>query len=60
MSCCRVIFVLVSAIRPPGLASVAINFERGHEGHRERLDALVAPISTPFASLVLASMLVAL
>jgi len=28
-------------------------------GHRERLDALVAPIPTPFATLVLASMLVA-
>jgi len=29
-------------------------------GHRERLDALVAPIPTPFATLVLASLLVAL
>jgi len=29
-------------------------------GHRERLDALVAPIPSPFARLVLASMLVAL
>jgi len=29
-------------------------------GHRERLDALVARIPTPFATLVLASMLVAL
>ena len=29
-------------------------------GHRERLGALVAPISTSFATLVLASMLVAL
>ena len=29
-------------------------------GHRERLDALVAPILTPFATLVLASLLVAL
>jgi len=30
------------------------------EGHRERLGALVAPIPTAFATLVLASMLVAL
>jgi len=30
------------------------------KGHRQRLDALVAPIPTPFATLVLASMLVAL
>jgi len=29
-------------------------------GNRERLDALVAPIPTPFATLVLASMLIAL
>ena len=29
-------------------------------GHCERLDALIAPIPTPFATLVLASMLVAL
>jgi len=29
-------------------------------GHRERLDALVVPIPTPFASLVPASMLIAL
>jgi len=27
-----VIFVVVSAITPPWLASVVINFERGHEG----------------------------
>jgi len=29
-------------------------------GYRERLDAMVAPIPTPFATRVLASMLVAL
>ena len=29
-------------------------------GNRERLDALVAPIPKPFATLVLASMLIAL
>jgi len=29
-------------------------------GHHERFDALVAPIPTPFATLVLASRLVAL
>jgi len=29
-------------------------------GHRERLDALVAPIPTPFATLMLSAMLVAL
>ena len=32
MSCCRVIFVVVSAITPPWLASVVMNFKRGHEG----------------------------
>jgi len=32
MSCCRVIFVVVSAIMPPWIASVVMNFERGHEG----------------------------
>jgi len=57
MSCCRVILVVVSAITPPWLASVMMNFKRGH---RERFDALIAPIPTPFATLVLAFMLVAL
>jgi len=37
-----------------------MNFERGMRGHRERFDALLAPISIPFATLVAASMLVAL
>jgi len=32
MSCCRVIFVVVSAIKATWLASVVMNFERGHEG----------------------------
>jgi len=32
MSCCRVICVVVSAITPPWLASVVMNFKRGHEG----------------------------
>ena len=60
MSCCRVIFVVISAITPPWLTSVVMNFERGMRGHRERFDALLAPISIPFATLVAASMLVAL
>jgi len=58
MSCCRVILVVVSAITPPWLASVVTR--GGMRGHRERFDALVAPIPTPFATRVLASMLVAL
>ena len=39
---------------------VSISHRGGRRGHRERLDALAAPISTPLAPLVLASVLVAL
>jgi len=59
--CCRLIFVVVSAITPPWLDSVVINFEGGRErGHCECFDALVVKIPTLFATLVPASMLVSL
>jgi len=32
MSCCRVIFVVVNVTTLPWLASVVMNFKRGHEG----------------------------
>ena len=60
MSYCRVISVVVSAIAPYWLASVVMNLRGDMRGHRERLDAVFAPIPTPFATLVLTSMLVAL
>ena len=50
----------MSVITPHWLTSVEMNFSRGHEGHRERFDTLVASIPTPFATLVPVSMLVAL
>ena len=42
------------------LSSVVMNLREGMRGHRERLDALVALIPTPFATLLPASMLIAL